>query len=176
MKNFLNIAYGVLIGLLAAGVILLAASRPRGEAVTLLPTPTPSLLTIYVSGAVASPGVYHLPSGSRVADAVEAAGGFAPNAEINLINLAAPLLDGQQVDVPGVGGTTHLNLGRININTATVEELDTLPRIGPSTAQAIVDYRTQNGPFKTVQDIMKVPGIGPATYDLIKNLITVGPP
>ena len=175
MKNFLNIVYGVLIGLLAAGVIWLAASRPRGEAVVLLPSPTPDSLAVYVSGAVVKPGLYYLPQGSRVGDAVNAAGGFAANAESDQINLAALLTDGEQINVPGVGGNVHINLGRININTATVEELDTLPGIGPTTAQAIVDYRTQNGPFQAIQDIMNVPGIGASSYDLIKNLITVGP-
>jgi len=175
MKNFLNIVFGVLIGLLAAGVIWLAASRPRGEAVTLLASPTPASLAVYVSGAVVKPGLYYLPQGSRVGDAVNVAGGFAANAESDLINLAASLSDGEQINVPGVGGNAHINLGRININTATAEELDTLPGIGPTTAQAIVDYRTQNGLFQAIQDIMNVPGIGASSYDLIKNLITVGP-
>ncbi|KAF0107192.1 MAG: competence protein ComEA [Anaerolineaceae bacterium] len=175
MKNFLNIVYGVLIGLLAAGIIWLAASRPRGEAVALLPSPTPASLAVYVTGAVVNPGLYHLPPGSRVADAVDAAGGFSANAETDRINLAASVANGEQVDVPGVSGNEHIILGRININTATADELDTLPGIGPTTAQEIVDYRTQNGPFQTIQDIMNVPGVGPSTYDLIKNLITVGP-
>ena len=175
MKNFLYITYGVLIGLLAAGVIWLAASRPRGEAVVLLSSPTPSLLGVDISGAVVSPGLYYLPEGSRVGDAINAAGGFAVTAQQEQVNLAAPLKDGEQIKVPGVGGTSHINLGRININTATVEELATLPNIGPTAAQSIVDYRTANGPFKNIQDIMDVPGIGPSTYDSIKNLITVEP-
>jgi competence protein ComEA len=175
MKNFLNIVYGVLIGLLAAGIIWLAASRPRGEAVVLLSTPTPVSLAAYVTGAVVNPGLYYLPPGSRVADAVDAAGGFSANAETDRINLAALVTNGQQIDVPGVGGNEHIVLGRININTATAAELDTLPGIGPTTAQAIVDYRTQNGPFQTIQDITNVPVVWRSTYDLIKNLITVGP-
>jgi competence protein ComEA len=175
MKNFLNIVYGVFIGLLAAGVIWLAASRPRGETVILLSSPTPSSLAVHVSGAVVSPGLYYLPEGSRVGDAVNAAGGFAVIAQQDQVNLAAPLKDGEQINVPGVGGTSHINLGRININTATVEELDTLPGIGETAAQSIVDYRTANGPFQNIQSVMDVPGIGPSTYDLIKNLITVEP-
>jgi competence protein ComEA len=174
MKTFLNIACGVLIGLLAAGIIWLAASRPRGEAVTLLPTATPGMLTVYVSGAVATPGVYTLPAGSRVDAAVQAAGGFLPGAEQESINLAKPLEDGQQIDVPGIVDTSHINAGRVNINTATVTELDTLPGIGPTTAQSIVDYRFQNGPFQVIQDIQNVPGIGPATFDGIKDYITIG--
>ena len=175
MKTFLNITYGVLIGILAAGVIWLAASSPRGAPVSLLPTNTPGEVTVYVSGAVNTPGVYKLPAGSRVDDAIKAAGGFAVGAEQSNINLATPLGDGQQIDVPGIVNPSHVNAGRVNINTATVDELDALPGIGPTTAQAIVDYRLQNGNFQTIQDIQKVPGIGSATYDGIQDYITVGP-
>lgn len=175
MKPYLYIAYGLLIGLLAAGLLWVAASRPRGEAVTLLPTPTPGLVTVYVSGAVASPGVYSLPDGSRVDDAVKAAGGFIVGAEQDRINLATLLEDGQQIEVPGVISTSRISAGRVNINTATASELDALPGIGPTAAQAIVDYRLQNGPFQAVQDIQNVPGIGPATYDRIRNFITIEP-
>ena len=131
------------------------------------------MLTVYVSGAVAIPGVYTLPDGSRVDAAVQAAGGFVPGAEPERINLAAFLEDGQQIDVPGIISTNHVNAGRVNINTATVSELDALPGIGPTTAQTIVDYRLQHGPFQIIQDIQNVPGIGPATYDRIKDYITV---
>jgi competence protein ComEA len=175
MKTYLNLTLGVLIGLLAAGVIWLATSRPRGDSVTLLPTSTPGTLTVYVSGAVVSPGLYELSEGSRVGDAVQAAGGFAPGAEQERINLATLLMDGDQVDVPGIVSSGHVNAGRVNINTATVEELDALPGIGPSTAQSILDYRLQNGLFQSILDLQNVPGIGPATYDRIKDFITIGP-
>ena len=175
MKTVLYILLGVMIGLLAAGGIWLSTSNPRGEPVTLLPSPTAGNLAVYVTGAVASPGLYYLPPGSRVGDAVEMAGGFALNAQIDQINLADPLSDGEKVDVPGLGGNNAIPLGRININTASVEELDSLPGIGATTAQAIVDYRIQYGSFINIQAIQNVPGVGPATYDLIKDLITVGP-
>jgi competence protein ComEA len=176
MKTFINITYGVLIGLLAAGIIWLAATRPRGEPVTLLPTATPSMLTIYINGAVATPGLYTLPEGSRVDDALKAAGGSIPGAEMTNINLADQLKDGQQINIPGIVITnSHVNVGRVNINTATVEELNGLPGIGPTTAQAIVDYRLENGLFQVIQDIQKVAGVGPATYALIKDYISVGP-
>jgi competence protein ComEA len=165
----------VLIGLLAAGIIWLAASRPRGESVTMLPSATPSKITIYINGAVATPGLYTLPEGSRVDDALKASGGSLPGAEMSNINLATLLTDGQQINIPGIVDTSHVNVGRVNINTATVEELNTLPGIGPTTAQAIVDYRLQNGPFQTIQDIQNVQGIGPATYALIQDYINVGP-
>ena len=175
MKTIINITYGVLIGLLAAGLIWLSVSRPRGELVTLLPTATPAMLIVYVSGAVATPGVYAVPDGSRIETAVQAAGGLIPGADKSNINLATLLTDGQQINVPGVVETSHVNVGRVNINTATVTDLDGLPGIGPTTAQAIVDYRLQNGPFQVIQDIQKVQGVGPATFENIKNFINVGP-
>jgi len=174
MKNLLNIVFGILVGLLATGIILLA-SRPRGEPVTILPSSTPGQLTIYVSGAVASPGVFTLADGSRVQDAIQAAGGLVPGAEAERINLAALLKDGQQIDVPGIVSSSHVNAGRVNINIASVSEFETLPGIGPTMAQAIVDYRIQNGPFLGIQDILNVPGIGQATYERIKDYLTVGP-
>jgi competence protein ComEA len=175
MKTFLNIVFGILIGLLIAGVLWLAStSRPQGQAVTLLPTSTPGLITVYITGAVATPGVYNLPQDSRLEAAVEAAGGFLEGAEQNSINLAKLLVDGEQINVPGVVDTSHVNAGRVNINTATLTELAALPGIGPTAAQAIIDYRLEHGPFQSVQDIQNVPGIGPATYDGIKDYITIG--
>jgi competence protein ComEA len=175
MKSFLNIIYGVLIGLLVAGIIWLMASQPRGGPVMLLPTFTQGDLIIYVSGAVATPGVYTLPPGSRVDAAIRAAGGFIPGADTDLVNLAEPLEDGKQVNVQGAISTNHINAGRVNINTASVSELDALPGVGPTTAQAIVDYRIQHGSFLFAQDIQNVPGIGPATYNGIKDYIMIGP-
>ena len=132
-------------------------------------------MTVYVSGAVATPGVYTLPKGSRVEAAVQAAGGLLPGAEANNINLAMLVTDGQQINVPGIVDTSHVNAGRVNINTATVDELDALPGIGPSAAQNIVNYRLQNGPFQVIQEIQNVPGIGPATFAGIQDYISVGP-
>ena len=175
MKTILNITYGVLIGLLGAGIIWLAVSPPRGEEVILLPTSTPGMLTVYVSGAVATPGVYALPDGSRVEAAVTAAGGLLPGAEANNINLAMLVTDGEQINVPGIVDTSHVNAGRVNINTATLDELDALPGIGPTAAQNILDYRLQHGPFQVIQEIQNVPGIGPATFAGIQDYISVGP-
>jgi competence protein ComEA len=175
MKTILNITYGVLIGLLAAGIIWLAVSPARGEEVTLLPTATPGLLTVYVSGAVATPGVYTLPEGSRVAAAIAEAGGLLPGAEASNINLAMLVTDGQQINIPGIVDTSHVNAGRVNINTATLEQLETLPGIGPTTAQNILNYRLQQGPFQVIREIQNVPGIGPATFAVIQDYISVGP-
>jgi len=175
MKPVYYLGIGVLLGLLAAGVIWLAAAQPRGAPVVLLPTSTPGKLMVDVSGAVVSPGVYAVAPGSRINDAIQAAGGLAVGAEADQLNLAALLKDGDHIDVPGIVTTSHVSAGRININTATVIELDTLPGISPTTAQSIVDYRLENGPFQSIQDVANVPGIGPSTFDKIKDYITLGP-
>jgi competence protein ComEA len=119
-----------------------------------------------------------------VNDAIQAAGGFSNDANTNIINLAALLKDGEQISVPtqtssiesGRGMTSSGALGvLVNINTATLEELDELPEIGPVTAQHIVDYRNANGPFARIEDILDVPGVGQVTFDKIKSMISVDP-
>lgn len=175
MKPLLNIVYGAIIGMFLAGVLWVVTGPPFGQSVTLMPLPTPLQVTVYVTGAVAHQGVYSFPEGSRIADAIEAAGGFLPIADTEVINLAAVLHDGQQVDVPRLGSSSvSITSRRININTATAEELDALPGIGSSLAKSIVEYRQKNGSFQTIEELMGVPGIGPATFERIKNLITVG--
>ena len=175
MKTTLNTTLGIMIGLLLAGVIWLTARQPSGEAVPLRPPPTPAPISVHITGSVVSPGLYDLPEGSRVADAIEAAGGFLPIADKEQINLAALLVDGAQLNIENLsfyntGGSSD----RVNINTANLDELDTLPGIGPSTAQAIIDHRRQFGQFQRTDEITNVTGIGPATYDRIKDLITTG--
>lgn len=187
------------LGFIAGGVIGYFTPHPSANAPPLSvampsptanpsPTPTPAPLRIHVTGAVLQPDVYALPPGSTVEQAVEAAGGPAPDADLERINLAQELHDQQQVYVPrqgmanpppiSGGGLTGDRTGdaRININTATAAELETLPRIGPATAQQIIAYREANGPFTTIDEIQNVPGIGPATFAQIKDAITVGFP
>lgn len=175
MKDVLNTIIGILIGLLIAGIIWLTARQPTGDGVPLRPPPTPAPISVHVTGAVVSPGIYDLPQGSRVGDAVEAAGGFLPVADKEALNLAARLEDGAQLTVErrDFYSADGSSVDRININTASLEELDTLPGIGPSTAQAIIDHRRQYGNFQRPDEIQNVSGIGPATYDRIKDLITV---
>jgi len=175
MKTFINTILGILIGILLAGIIWNTARQPRGEPVLLRPPPTPAPISVHITGAVVSPGLYDLPEGSRVSDAIDVAGGFLPVADQEQINLAALLKDGAQINIETRSFYNMDGSGteRININTATVDELDTLPGIGPSTAQAIVDYRRQFGNFQRTDEITNVSGIGPATYDRIKDLITV---
>ncbi len=170
-----------------AGLAAFYVRLPRPEPVVVALTSTTASapgarpVVVYVSGAVRGTGVYTLREGDRVAQAVDAAGGFAPEADAARINLAALLRDGQQVHVPALGertaSATATGLGApagpVNINTATAEELTALPGIGDTYARAIVDYRTRNGPFQRTEDIVKVRGIGPQTYQRLKDMITV---
>ena len=145
----------------------------------------PISIHVYVTGAVVHPGVYVLPDSSIVQDALNAAGGAAKNADLIAVNLAAHLEDGEQITVPTLsanGSSTtvsptssasSVHNKRISINYGTLAELDTLPGIGPTKAQAIVDYRTAHGLFKRLEDIQNVKGIGSKTYEDLKSLITL---
>ncbi len=188
--------------LLVAGGALLAMRQPQPVAFQLQPPPatatpaptaTPGPIRVDVAGAVQRPGVYELPPEARAGDALAAAGGLAANADEDAISLAQPLQDGERLAVPTArppqpvaiaaagpdlalsrsGGIELAAVSLININTASAKDLEALPSIGPVTAQAIVDHRTANGPFRTVEEITKVRGIGPATLEKIKPLITV---
>lgn len=135
-------------------------------------------LVVHVVGAVREPGLYELREGSRVDDAIERAGGAKPKAALELVNLASPVADGQQVVVPlrgsasttsgGSPGVAGAAGGVVHLNSATLEDLDTLPGIGPVTAQKIIDYRTANGAFASVDELDAVPGIGPATLEELR--------
>ena len=182
---------GLLTGLMLAGALLIVTRIPAGKPVALEEPPTQVPIEVHVVGAVLRPGLYRFADGSRVQDAITAAGGLSSGADLNALNLAAKLEDGQQLAVPYLGGTTLTAeatqgfrvipglatqtpaASSININTASAEELSTLPGIGPTIAQRIVDYRTAHGPFSHVEDIMNVAGIGPATFDNIKDAISV---
>ncbi len=162
-------------------IILPTPSTPWAAA----PTPTPAPLMVYVSGAVARPDVYALPPGSRAKQAIEAAGGFLPDADEARVNLAQPLHDGQQIYVPRVGeapppvaasGSVTSGAGQsglVNINTASQAELESLPGIGPALAQRIIEHRQTHGPFAQVEDLKDVQGIGDATLERLRPYITV---
>ena len=133
---------------------------------------------IYVTGSVANPGqIYDLPPGSRVADAISAAGGLNDDADVARINQAALLHDGDQIDVPvigsksGSGSAQPTPSGPVHINTATIDDLRALPNCGPKLAQQILDYRQQNGPFKSMTDLGKVPGVGKTRLQEWQSLI-----
>lgn len=157
-----------------------------GEATTEADPARPSLptsVTVHVVGAVMRPGVYSLRAGSRASDAVAAAGGLLGNAEQSGINLARQVADGEQLVVPvqGAGPTTAAGApaagkapaGSVDLNTATAVELDTLPGVGPATAAKIIADRTENGPFRTTEDLMRVPGIGATRFKSLKDLVVV---
>ncbi len=190
MKQFLTILAGVILGFTLAGILFLIIRLPAGKPIELKPAPTKAPIAVHVTGAVPRPGMYELGEGSRVQDAIDAAGGLLASADADSINLAAFLEDGQKLTIPYKAGQQPEQQSnsvfpteqpgqstgtgeRININTASLEELDSLPGIGPTTAQNILDYRQENGPFQEIEDLLQVPGIGPSTYENIKDLITV---
>ena len=175
------------------------ASMTYASSVPVTGTQTPESLSVslsvpdiavHVAGNVLKPGVYDLPGDARVVDAIRLAGGATAIADLNAINLANPLNDGQQVYVPAVGekvppSSNGLSAGGdgtgsatnsveypININSADAALLDELPGVGPATAQAIVTYRDQNGPFANVNGLEDVPGIGPAKVAALLGLAT----
>lgn len=178
-----------LVGLGGAG-LWYVRSLPAPVAVRTAPrspeaAPSPAVLFVHVAGWVRSPGVYELREGDRVIDAIERAGGPRRGAETSVLNLAALLTDGQQVLVPGpaappgtgtapgsTGGSTPTST-LVNVNSASAEELETLPGIGEVLAQAIISHREEHGPFAAVDDLEEVSGIGPVTLEEIRDLVTV---
>lgn len=183
-----------LVGLLVAGALALLAVRYQPpEPIAIVPpeptappppTATPGPIHVYVSGAVHQPAVYELPPGSLAQDAVLAAGGQTDEADLSRVNLAQTLNEGDQVHVPAAGeaaaggaeegpANTPTPSGPINLNTATLDELEWLPGIGPSLAQRIIDYRDTHGPFTSIEQVMNVSGIGPGKFDGIRDLIVV---
>lgn len=183
----------VLVVTLGAAGLWYVRSLPRPVEVRAEPTgvgptggapasPSPAeVVLVDVAGWVRRPGVYEFAEGARVIDAIEAAGGPRRGAMLSALNLAAPLVDGTQVLVPKQGeagavapvaGGGSLS-GLVNINTASASELEELPGIGEVLAQAIVDHRTEHGPFASVDDLLDVSGIGDATLDDLRDLVTV---
>lgn len=184
-----GIVLGVLSGLSGAGLLMLVSREPVGQPIQLVPPPTPAPYKVHVAGAVLLPGVYEMPPDSRVEDALRAAGGIALEADMSLINLAALIEDGQRIWIPTMpppgspdvnqnNGEEKITPGsvaqRININTASQAQLETLPHIGPGLAREIIRYREEHGSFKSIADIQDVPGIGANIFARIKDLITVG--
>jgi competence protein ComEA len=151
--------------------------------------PQAGTVVIHVAGAVAAPGVVQLPAGSRVHQAIAEAGGATPSADLNRLNLAAVLADGQKLYVPvpgedlpaGLPGDaaagqdpgTGAGAGKVNLNTATVEELDALPKVGPVLAQRIVDWRKEHGSFTSVEELDAVDGVGPKMLETLLPLVGI---
>jgi competence protein ComEA len=189
LKPWLQALLGLLAGLLLAGAFILVADRPHGAAVELKPVPSAAPLVVEISGAVTLPGVYTLPPGSRLADALTAAGGLLPSADRSQVNLAALLSDGARLHIPGVeaaaqplpqatlaDSTKSIRIDptlHINLNTATLAELIQLPGIGETRAKAILAYRDAHGGFQSLDEIQNVSGIGEATFQQIKVFLFV---
>lgn len=217
LRAVLNLGWGrfILLGFTAGGMLLavvVATNEVRQEEPIILqvqPAIDPNLVRVYVGGAVVAPGIYDLPRGSRVAEAIDAAGGSTDVADTSGLGMAAVIRDSDQILVPvrravsptptrivapavAVDGTTvsadvatpssntpapgpppsDATGGPINVNTANVEELETLPEIGPILAQRIIDYRIANGPFQTLDDLAEVKGISPRMVEIIRPLAT----
>lgn len=193
MKNIIETALGMIFGLLAGlligGLVYISTRTPSGYPVSLMPSSTPPPISVYLTGAVARPGVYSVPRASRLVEVVSLAGGFLEGADITRLNLAEKMEDGRHIDVPGGSDvpTPQLVIGGggllvtptppggkiVNINLADAALLEQLPGIGPTTAEKIIQYRDENGPFMRVEDLLKIPGIGPETLDQIRGLVTV---
>jgi competence protein ComEA len=179
-------AFVLLVVLVFAGrFVLRSGTASTATAASVEPiraTPAPRLV-VHVVGGVRRPGLYRLPQGSRIADAVARAGGPAPQADLELVNLAAKLADGVQVVVPrrappaSATGAAAADTrgaaaaGPVHLNTATLEQLDALPGVGPVTAQKILDYRQKHGAFSSVDDLDAIPGIGPARLEQLRDLV-----
>jgi competence protein ComEA len=182
----------IILGALALALALALANRLLRQAGTAYQAPavthvvrtTPApvagpMLVVDVVGAVRRPGLYRLPQGSRIADAVARAGGATRHADVALVNLAAPLADGTQVVVPvrssvaaGAGpASPSASAGPVHLNSATLDQLDALPGVGPVTAQKILDYRQQHGAFTSVDELDAIPGIGPARLEQLRKLV-----
>lgn len=172
-----------------------AAAARASSGVASVDGGTTPAISVYVSGAVRNPGVYPLREDARLADALAAAGGATGDAVLESVNLARRIKDEEHYHIPRVGETlppapstavgqalapvvsaSEEEGGLIDLNSASEALLDTLPGIGKTLASAIVDYRESNGPFSSVEDITKVPRIGPATYEKIRDLVTVRKP
>jgi competence protein ComEA len=188
-------ASALLATLAIAGQRLAQAGTARAPEVVapiepVVSSPARRALVVHVVGAVRRPGLLRIPDGARVADAVRRAGGATGKADLSALNLAAPLVDGVQVLVPARAATPVAGMsggeagseapasayagaaGKPSLATATAEELDELPGVGPITAQKILDYRAEHGPFRSVDDLDAVPGIGPARIEQLRDLVT----
>lgn len=177
-----------LISAVLMSLAVLLVRRPEPPRVVVQPPatrvaaspPVPALLVVHLSGEVIMPGVYQLPVGARIDDALKAAGGPTDSGDIQRLNLAARLADGQQITVPKrtnpilttLSASPSPTPGRINLNLATVAELDQLPGVGPVTAQRIVAYREQHGPFTRVEQLREAKLVNAPTFEKIKELVT----
>ncbi len=203
MKPWLFILYGLLLGLLAAGLILLIAQPQRGVPITLYPAPTPTWtsspkptvspepIQVQIRGEVLKPGIYALEKYSRLQDLVSLSGGFTPSADIERVNLAALLKDGEYFyipaedeEIPDTARNAPCNLYEVqdptydyplNLNEASLEALESIPGIGPSKAEDIFTYKESIGRYTRLEELLNVPGIGEATLESLREYLIVEP-
>lgn len=175
-------AYGVAIlaGVIAAILVMVLRDDHAAPQIVIAPIPPDAAIVVVVEGAVATPGVYQLPSGARLQDAVAIAGGLSSDADVEAINPVERLADGQQIVVPTMviaaaaeTGALAVAATRIDLNTASAPILETLPGIGPVIATAIVNDRTINGRFLDVDDLARVPGVSDQLVEELRSLVTV---
>lgn len=183
----IGLGAAVVLGLLAVGAaVVITAVTPHGSTAIVAPGPSASTagqdaggtaIYVHILGQVTHPGLYALRDGARAVDIVAAAGGFTPEADPAGLNLARFLSDGEQIVVPAVGETAASGPvaadGTVNLNTADAAALETLPRIGPALAARILAWRADNGRFSAIEDLLDVPGIGDATFEGLRDLVTV---
>ncbi|GAA3626153.1 hypothetical protein GCM10022200_05630 [Microbacterium awajiense] len=181
-RRRLGVGAAIVLGLAAAAVTIgIGVVRTAVAPVATVPVVDESAAAssahawVHVTGAVRVPGVYAVDPSARVVDAVAAAGGFTEEADREAVNLARPVADGELLHVPVVGEATATGAsdGRVNVNTADIGALDTLPRIGPALAARIVAWRDEHGRFTSVDDLLAVPGIGEAILEGLRELVTV---
>ncbi|HUS62668.1 MAG TPA: helix-hairpin-helix domain-containing protein [Acidimicrobiales bacterium] len=184
-----GLGLALVVGALKPSPPSLELSLPRADAVAEggpVPGASAERVVVHAAGALVTPGVYRLASGARVGDLLEAAGGPLPDANLDALNLAQLLADGERVYVPRQGEETPAaasassgsaghakTAGPVNLNTATAEDLDGLPGVGPATASAIIEHRTRAGRFRSVDDLLDVPGIGEAKLERLRSLVRV---
>ncbi|MCC7369002.1 MAG: ComEA family DNA-binding protein [Chloroflexi bacterium] len=179
MLGAVAVSLGVLIVRRPEPPRVVVQQQPTVKPVAAVSPQTPAVLVVHMSGEVIAPGTYRLPVGARIEDALKAAGGPSGEGDIHRINLAARLADGQQIVVPKrvdpmLAIAAHIpspTPGRLSINTASVAELDRLPGVGPVTAQRIVAYREQNGPFESIQQLRTANLVNATTFERIKELV-----
>jgi len=170
-----GIGAAVLAALLAPDAPSLELVGPGGSSGGGATTPTAPTVVVHVLGSVMAPGLYELPGGARVVDAVAAAGGFTETADRGGVNLARVLVDAEQVRVPAMGESAPdaAEGGLVNLNTADSAGLQVLPRVGPAMADRIIAWREANGGFRAIEDLLAVSGIGEATFESLRPLVTV---
>ncbi|MFA6548731.1 MAG: helix-hairpin-helix domain-containing protein [Candidatus Margulisiibacteriota bacterium] len=184
----LGLIVSIAVGLAITAFRFYSPAAP--EKITLETPPTAVTVMVHISGAVKKEGVYRFKTGDRVIDALNLAGGALPPADLSSINLAEVLKDGEKIIIPekqkpeetvdepikngkGKKRLASANAGKIKINTADVKALDTLPGVGPATAQAIIEYRKANGPFTKIDQLMKIPRFGKSRFAKVKELVTL---